>query len=92
MAFKTPGKGFLAPESEPDNKKFKISILKNRCKGCFVCIVFCPRKILEQSTEFNVKGYHPPRLVEGVTAEQCSGCMFCQLACPEFAIYIEEQK
>ena len=37
-----------------------VYIIEDRCKGCGYCIEFCPRQVLEFSTGFNAKGYHPP--------------------------------
>jgi len=67
----------------------KVYIIKDRCKGCKFCIEFCPQEVLEESDEFNAKGYHPPKLVEN--EKKCIGCGFCSLVCPEFAIYVERE-
>jgi 2-oxoglutarate ferredoxin oxidoreductase subunit delta len=67
--------------------KGKIRIIEARCKGCKFCIEFCPRKVLEQSTTYNEKGYHPPVVAR---QEDCIACGFCELVCPDFAIFVEE--
>ncbi|MCK4852701.1 MAG: 4Fe-4S dicluster domain-containing protein [Bacteroidales bacterium] len=64
-----------------------VNLIKDRCKSCEFCIEFCPHGILELSDEFNAKGYHPPRVVDGGS---CIACRLCELICPEFAIYITE--
>jgi len=64
---------------------YKIYIIVDRCKGCSFCVEYCPKKVLEMSEEFNVKGYHPPFPVR---EDQCVGCDLCELICPEFAIYV----
>ena len=62
----------------------KVNIIDYRCKGCKYCIEFCPNDVLEESREFNEKGYYPPRVKrEGL----CINCSFCETVCPEFAIY-----
>ncbi len=62
----------------------KVTVVEYRCKGCNYCIEFCPNDVLEQSTEFNEKGYYPPRVKkEGA----CVNCSFCESVCPEFAIF-----
>ncbi|MHA1169791.1 MAG: 4Fe-4S dicluster domain-containing protein [Candidatus Hodarchaeales archaeon] len=89
---KTISDKFLGPDAVTKVPRYTIHVIKDRCKGCEICTAFCPREILVLSkTEFNAKGYHPPQLKEGESAENCSGCLFCQLACPEFAIYIREE-
>ena len=64
----------------------QIEILKDWCKGCRFCIEFCPRQVLEESTEFNIKGYHP---VFAARSEDCVNCGLCEFICPEFAIRVE---
>ncbi len=83
---------YFIPPGFESMQKFEIHVLKDRCKGCEFCVTFCPREILELSDEFNEKGYHPPRLREGVTSLHCSGCKFCEIVCPEFAIFVVERK
>ena len=61
-----------------------VHIIKDRCKGCGYCIEFCPMYILEFSTEFNAKGYHPP-VVKNF--DDCVNCHYCEVICPEFAIF-----
>ena len=55
-----------------------------RCKACGFCVEFCPTHVLELSSAFNSKGYHPPHVVH---PEKCSGCDLCGMYCPDFAIY-----
>lgn len=63
----------------------RVEVLKDRCKQCRFCIEFCPKQVLEESTEFNRKGYHP---VYAVRPNECVNCGLCELICPEFAISV----
>ncbi|MEG6586041.1 ferredoxin family protein [Dendrosporobacter sp. 1207_IL3150] len=56
-----------------------------RCKGCALCTVACPKKILEISNQFNSKGYYPANCVD---VSKCIGCCLCAKACPDIAIEI----
>jgi 2-oxoglutarate ferredoxin oxidoreductase subunit delta len=67
----------------------ELHIIAERCKGCAFCVEYCPCDVLEMSTEFNKKGYHPPRVK---IAEKCVNCNLCEMVCPEFAIYSIEIK
>ncbi|WP_295394718.1 ferredoxin family protein [uncultured Thiodictyon sp.] len=64
----------------------RVLINKNLCKGCGFCVQFCPMNVLDTSSEFNAKGYHPPYVK---APEKCRDCMFCELICPDFAIRVE---
>ena len=61
-----------------------IEVIEKYCKGCHICVEFCPTKVLSLSSAFNSKGYHPPHMV---APEKCSGCDLCGMYCPDFAIY-----
>jgi len=67
--------------------KGKVIIIEDRCKGCEFCVVYCPRDVLRISKSFNVKGYHPPEVVD---ESQCVNCHFCEVICPDFAIFSVE--
>ncbi len=56
---------------------------KDHCKGCELCIEFCPKSVLARSKGFNAKGYHYPI----VTNAQCINCRLCVTVCPEYAIF-----
>ncbi len=62
-----------------------IEIDVELCKGCGICIEFCPMKVLEESDKINKKGYYPPRAAK---EDECVGCRLCELLCPEFSIMI----
>ncbi len=64
----------------------QVYLIPDRCKGCELCIHFCPQKILQTSEERNAKGYHFPTIVPG-KENDCIHCEFCTLICSEFAIF-----
>jgi len=65
----------------------EVHILEDRCKECGYCIEFCPRGVIEVSSKFNRKGYHPPSVKK---PDECVNCHYCEIICPEFAIYSVE--
>jgi 2-oxoglutarate ferredoxin oxidoreductase subunit delta len=64
-----------------------VRVNRERCKGCGICIEFCPKQVLERSATFNAKGYHPPEVKAGAW---CVNCHFCEVLCPDFAIHSTE--
>ena len=57
-------------------------IVYNRwCKGCSICVEFCPKKVLALSQE----GV-PVAVV--VNPQECTRCRLCEVLCPDFAITV----
>lgn len=70
--------------SKPHKKiRGRVTVIRERCKGCEYCVQFCPTDVLEMSPDFNAKGYHFPRVANG---RDCSGCDLCGMYCPDFAV------
>ncbi|OHD72395.1 MAG: hypothetical protein A2W19_13695 [Spirochaetes bacterium RBG_16_49_21] len=65
--------------------KGKIEIDQDLCKGCELCIFFCPKKLITLSDKLNAAGY-PPSAFSG--NGECTGCATCALVCPEVAIEV----
>ena len=63
----------------------QVHVITDRCKGCGFCIKFCPRNVLQESKEFNQKGYHYPCVAK---PEACAACGLCEMICPDFAISV----
>lgn len=71
-----------------------ITIDEERCKGCELCVNFCPQHVISLASEnFNAKGYHPALLTETET-NLCTGCGICAVVCPDVCITVfrEPQK
>jgi len=74
------------PEKEPKPKRpavRKIDIFRAWCKGCGICVAFCPRGVLAIDEE----GYP---FVKDLDA--CTGCGWCEIRCPDFAITVESRR
>ena len=61
----------------------KVAINTERCKGCSLCIHFCPKDSLSMGESLNTKGYQ--YVIFNETGE-CTGCAACGKLCPDMAI------
>lgn len=64
--------------------KGTVYVVSERCKGCRLCVAYCPKHVLAFSTDFNEKGYHYPVVRDEAG---CVNCKICEDICPDFAIY-----
>lgn len=69
------------------NEKVKITIDKEKCKGCMLCVKACPQKTIKASGKVNKSGQ---QYVIVEHPEKCTGCALCFLMCPDCAIEIEK--
>lgn len=63
----------------------KITIDEARCKGCGLCIAFCPKEHIVLKKSLNKKGVHPAQILD---KKECIGCKFCAVICPDSCIEV----
>jgi len=66
-----------------------IEINEELCKGCGLCVAFCPKDVLKMSNKLTKKGIHPP---EVINEKDCTLCGNCMLYCPDLAIVIGKEE
>jgi 2-oxoglutarate ferredoxin oxidoreductase subunit delta len=70
----------------------RIIINTERCKGCGLCVIVCPKKGIVISEKSNKSGYFPaqpvPSVAEGANNSDCTGCAVCAIICPDVAIEV----
>ena len=60
----------------------EITINLPRCKGCGICVAFCPKKVLAIDELGKVIIVNP---------EACIACGQCELRCPDYAIFVDKK-
>ncbi|HDP79566.1 MAG TPA: 4Fe-4S dicluster domain-containing protein [Spirochaetes bacterium] len=64
-----------------------ITIDRDRCKGCYFCVEFCPKKIITVSETHNRLGYFPAEF-DMKNEDKCTRCKTCAVMCPDTAIEV----
>ena len=59
----------------------KVVVVDRLCKGCGICVDFCPMKVLGMS---NAPKSRPVMRNEA----KCTKCGVCEIMCPDFAIFV----
>jgi 2-oxoglutarate ferredoxin oxidoreductase subunit delta len=55
-----------------------VELEKEWCKGCGICIEFCPKNVLALK---NGK-------ISIVDEDKCIKCGLCELRCPDYAVFL----
>ena len=63
----------------------KVTVIKDRCKGCGLCVEACPQHNLSLGKKFNAQGY---TYVTFDPKGKCTGCAFCAELCPDQALKV----
>ncbi len=71
-----------APAVEPEEVRSYVHIFHEWCKGCGICVAFCPRQVLEMGPDGKAFVARP---------EQCIRCYLCARRCPDFAVTVTEE-
>jgi len=68
----------------------KVTFREEYCKGCGLCVMVCPQKIvsLEQG-RMNEKGFRPATVSDS-DMQKCLGCAMCATICPDCVIRVEK--
>lgn len=65
----------------------KVTINKDICKGCGLCVTVCPKQIIILSkSSINDKGYNPAEITD---MDECIGCANCAKICPDYVFTVE---
>jgi 2-oxoglutarate ferredoxin oxidoreductase subunit delta len=76
------GGDFLLARSTVKEHGAFLTVNQKWCKGCGICIAFCPREALF----LNDKGKAE------VISDKCTVCGVCELFCPDFALSLIKRR
>lgn len=62
-------------------EKMSLKTHVKRCKGCGICVEFCPKTVLALDETGKITVAAP---------ENCVKCRQCEMRCPDYAIFVEE--
>lgn len=63
----------------------EVRVRQKLCKGCGLCVTFCPRNILSLSDKVDRRGVY---LATVNPAIECTACLNCVQMCPDAALEI----
>jgi len=71
----------------------KIKIDSDKCKGCLLCISFCPKGLIAIDKKLNQRGVKPVKFSclppeAGKENTECLGCAMCAIICPDCCIEV----
>ncbi len=61
------------------NGKTHVIVYPDWCKGCGICVAFCPKNVFELG---------PDGKAVVARERECVNCGFCELHCPDFALSV----
>jgi 2-oxoglutarate ferredoxin oxidoreductase subunit delta len=66
-------------------KKASVIFREDRCKGCGLCVMNCPRHLIVLSDRLNDQGYPVAEIAD---MDKCNGCALCAQMCPDVVIEV----
>lgn len=65
-----------------------LTIKKEWCKSCGMCIMNCPKQAISKAGEFNASGFE----VIDVDRDKCIECGICYTVCPDWVFEIRKEE
>jgi 2-oxoglutarate ferredoxin oxidoreductase subunit delta len=90
ICLKEEGRTHSQKRKRAELRMAKIIINEEYCKGCTLCVNFCPQKTIQIANSISKSGYHPAEFSD--PQGKCTGCTLCALMCPDAAITVYKEK
>lgn len=69
-------------------KDYKLTLDKNRCVGCQVCTVACPKEAIKTQKQPKIPGEKAKKAKVDIDLAKCNFCGICDVTCPYGAIKV----
>ena len=73
------GEAVVAGQGGKRTRRGHVRVFERWCKGCGLCVAFCPQQVFELGTQGKSVVVHP---------ERCTACEWCYVHCPDYAIAV----
>ncbi len=96
MEYKTPVK-LLKNEKEDEltielvlhTKRYSLTLDKNKCTGCGICMEICPREAIKVTRTPKAEGEKAKPPTVAISEEKCHYCGMCEVLCPFGALSLK---
>jgi len=69
-------------------KNYKLTLDKNRCVGCQVCTLACPKEAIKTQKQPKIQGEKAKKAKVDIDLAKCNFCGICDVTCPYGAIKV----
>jgi 4Fe-4S ferredoxin len=71
------------------SKNYSLTLDKNKCTGCGVCMEICPREAIKVTRTPKAEGEEAKTPTVAISEEKCHYCGMCEVVCPFGALSIK---
>jgi 4Fe-4S ferredoxin len=69
-------------------KNYKLTLDKNRCVGCQICTLACPKEAIKTAKQPKVPGEKARKAKVDIDLAKCTFCGVCDVTCPYGAVKV----
>jgi 4Fe-4S ferredoxin len=69
-------------------KNYKLTLDKNRCVGCQICTLACPKEAIKTEKQPKTQGEKAKKAKVDIDLSKCNFCGICDVTCPYGAIKV----
>jgi 4Fe-4S ferredoxin len=69
-------------------KNYRLTLDKNRCVGCQICSLVCPKEAIKTQKQPKINGEKAKKAKLDIDLTKCNFCGVCDLTCPYGAIKV----